>query len=62
VFNTAELVGLSPRWSGVITVVAAPLLAFAVHRAIELPAGRAIRAALAPRRRPDPVARPTLPA
>lgn len=43
-----------------LTIVLAPLLALVVHRFIELPAGRAVRTALAPRKPSAPAALPAL--
>ena len=40
------------RTAAILTFVGAPLLALLVHRLIEVPAGRAIRSTLAPRRPP----------
>ena len=40
-------VGLRQRNAAIVTVIAAPLIAFAVHRWFESPSGRAIKSALA---------------
>ena len=55
IWGTLLLIGLRERNAAIITLVAAPVLAYLVHRLMEVPAGLAIRSALAPRRMAAPV-------
>ena len=62
VWGVLLAIGIRERRAAIVTIVAAPILAYVVHRWLEVPAGRAVKRTLAPRRRPDGPAAATTPA
>jgi peptidoglycan/LPS O-acetylase OafA/YrhL len=53
VWSALNLLGMRESHAAIATIIAAPPIAFAVHRAFERPAGSAIRSALTSERTPD---------